>query len=150
MDHTYLSNLLHAARTLTNADRALVVDSGIRVLQMDNLTEADIRTAEFNQFGLDSLRKAVQTGEAIITNNVITQIEDAPTTNTNFANLRFVVAIPVNQHGALYLDRHISSGVIPRQMIERLMNLIDYIAQNRLENLTADEIIALDSRISQG
>ena len=147
MDSTFLSNFLKVAKRITHAERCMVVDTNLKVLDSINIDQAMIETSAFGEFAMECLREALDTGDAVITNNVITDPSDAPTTNTNFSNLRVVVALPIKDQGAVYLDQHIRNGIIPKQMIERIMRLISYIQENKLEDKDESELYDLYQKV---
>lgn len=147
MNETFLENLMLTAKKITHAERCMAVDDDLQVISMVNIDQETIESDQFNDFASMTLRDAMNKNEAIITNNVITDVSEAPTTNTNFANLRVVVAVPVAGHGAIYLDQHIRQGVIPKPMIERLQNLVKYLMQNQLESISDSEMLKLFQQI---
>ncbi|HEX2619404.1 MAG TPA: hypothetical protein VHL11_04630, partial [Phototrophicaceae bacterium] len=69
-------------------------------------------------------------------------------TNTNFANLRVVVCIPVKGHGAVYLDQHIRNGIIPRDMIDRLTEVVFNIQKNQQEDASEEQILTLYEKMA--
>ena len=140
MSDVFLLNFMEAAKKITRAERCMVVNTELKLLEAVNVDRAMVESTAFGEFALECLRKALQKNEVIITNNVITDPSDAPTTNTNFSNLRVIVALPLAGHGALYLDQHIRNGIIPRQMIERLMQLAQYVLENNLEDSSDSEL----------
>lgn len=143
MSETFLENLMYAAKKITHAERCLVVNNEMQVIDAVNLTQETIESEEFGEFALGCLRDALNTGKPVITNNVITDPSEAPTTNTNFANLRVVVAVPVIGHGAIYLDQHIRNGIIPKQMIDRLMGLVTHLLETRQVSRSEAEMVAM-------
>ena len=134
---------MEAAKKITHAERCMVVNTDLELLEMINVDRAMVESTAFGEFALECLREAIKSDEVVITNNVITDPSDAPTTNTNFANLRVVVALPLVGHGAVYLDQHIRNGIIPRQMIERLMRMANHVRENNLENSSSSELVQL-------
>lgn len=143
MSNTFLVNLMNAAKKITHAERCLAVDTNLQVINAVNLEQSDISSQDFGSFAMDCLRDALSTGKPIITNNIITDPSEAPTTNTNFANLRVVVAVPIVGHGAIYLDQHIRNGIIPKQMIDRLMRLVDHLLATQQEHRSDAEMVVL-------
>ncbi|NJL57972.1 hypothetical protein HC928_24745 [bacterium] len=130
MTDRLLEQFLLAAKEITGAERGLVVDPEMHILQTVNLDPVLVTSASFIDFATQTLREALAQGEPIVTNNVITDPAQAPTTNTNFTDLRVIVAIPVRQRGAVYLEKHIRHGVIDRETVVRLMRL----AEEALDN----------------
>lgn len=125
MSETMLEQFLHAARSITGAERGLVVDTDLHILHTINVEPALVSAGDFIESANRVLQEAITQHSPRITNNVITDVSQAPTTNTNFANLRVIVAIPVGEQGAVYLEKHISKGVIDRQTVDKLMRLAD-------------------------
>ena len=143
MNKTFLTNFMEVAKKITHAERCIVVATDLELLNTINIDRAMVESTAFGEFVMECLREAIQSEDVVITNNVITDPSDAPTTNTNFANLRVVVALPLVGHGAVYLDQHIRSGIIPKQMTERLMRLATYVIDNNLEDSTVAELYKL-------
>jgi hypothetical protein len=115
----------------TGAERALVTDNELAIVDMVNLEQADIMSETFT--GIEIMRQALETGEAIITNNAVSSVSNAPLTNTSFSNLRVVVVIPIAEVGAVYLDQPIRSGIIPKETIDRLVAVGLFIADDENE-----------------
>src|SRR5690349_14057009 len=115
MSENFLSNFMHAALAITGAERALVVDSDLTIIDMVNLAQSDVLADNF--IGIDIIRRALESGEAIVTNNAVSDVAHAPNTNTNFSNLRLIVVIPAGGHGAVYLDQLMRKGVIPKDRV---------------------------------
>ncbi len=119
-----LENLMIVARDITQAERGVIVDSELNILKLENVDTAFLESNDYLKFAVVNLRQAIETNEAIIGNNVVQDMSSAPTTNTNFANLRMALILPVLGHGAIYLDRPIRSGVISKSIVDRLMTLV--------------------------
>ncbi|MCL4256295.1 MAG: hypothetical protein KJ043_21235 [Anaerolineae bacterium] len=124
MDTQLLENLMVVARDITQAERGVVVDAELNILKLDNADTAFLESNDYTKFAVSNLRQAISTNEAIIGNNVVQDLAAAPITNTNFANLRMALILPVIGHGAIYLDRPIRNGVIQKVTVDRLMALI--------------------------
>lgn len=133
MSDTFLNRFMRLALDVTGAERGMVVDSDLNVVSAVDLPDNVIQTDDFS--GFENIRQAYRTGERPhITNNVILEDDAAPTTNTNFANLRLVVVFPLDEMGAVYIDKHITQGVIDKTDAERLMRLAEHlIEQGQLE-----------------
>ena len=138
MSETFLSNFMHVALDITGAERALVVNPELTIVDMVNLEQSDVLADNF--IGMDVIQRALQSGESIVTNNAVSDGSHAPNTNTNFSNLRLVVVIPAGGHGAVYLDQLMRKGVIPKDRVNRLMELGEQIAKNGELELSADEM----------
>jgi hypothetical protein len=104
---------------------------------LDNADTTFLESNDYTKFAVSNLRQALKTNEAIIGNNVVQDLSSAPITNTNFANLRMALILPVMGHGAIYLDRPIRSGVIQKVTVDRLMALIKTVlSENPAPDLT--------------
>jgi hypothetical protein len=139
MNDSFVKNFMYTAKKVTHTERCIAVDRNLEPIAMVNVDRAMLETTAFGEFAMECLREARDNNDVVITNNVITDPSEAPTTNTNFANLRVVVVMPVGNYGIIYLDQHIRKGVIPKQMIERLKRLAEHIIENNLEKGTTEE-----------
>jgi hypothetical protein len=88
------------------------------------------------------VEESMTTQTAVLTNNAISNPLDAPKTNTSFADLRVIVAIPVKGHGAVYLDRPIKFGVIGRDILDKLTKYAQKLVEDNHLTLTSDEMLA--------
>lgn len=137
MNTQLLENLMIVARDVTQAERGVVVDVDLNILKLDNADTTFLESNDYTKFAVSNLRQALKTNEAIIGNNVVQDLSSAPITNTNFANLRMALILPVMGHGAIYLDRPIRSGVIQKVTVDRLMALIKAVlSENPAPDLT--------------
>jgi hypothetical protein len=148
MSDTFLSKFLSVAKQITRAERGMAVDADLEIVALLDLDTDAVNDPSFSQFAEIWLRRALETDETIITNNIITDATKAPNTNTNFSNLRVVVVIPVRDHGAVYLDQHIRHGIIPRDTIERLTQMINSVQQDKNEHLSEGEMIEIYEKLS--
>ena len=147
MSTTFLETFLHVAMKITHADRGMSVDGDMQIINSVKVTQEDLESELFIKCAMNSLQDAMDSGEAIITNNVIADISDAPTTNTNFSDLRIVVTIPVEGIGAIYFDKAIRVGIITKQAIEKLSRLVAHIQDNQLEDSSEEELRSLYTQI---
>lgn len=138
MSSSLLSNFLRVALEKTGAERGLAADSDMAIIDTVNLDQADIMSQAF--MGIETIRQALDSGEAIITNNAVTSLSDAPVTNTSFSNLRVVVVIPVGEYGAVYLDQPIRNGIIPKETVDRLMALGEKVTRDQQTELSATQL----------
>jgi hypothetical protein len=58
-----------------------------------------------------------------------------------------VIAIPLAGHGAVYLDQPLRSGMIAKEIVEKLMALADDIIQQHNTDLSTPDLVA---RYEQG
>lgn len=142
MTTAFLKAFMHLAHQVTSAERGMVVDTALNILDTVNVEPDVTQSARFSTLANTILRQAIDRDEAIITNNIITNPAEAPVTNTNFSDLRVVVAIPVPQLGAVYLDQHIRHGVIAREVIQNLHNLARQLVANGQTELGHDDLMA--------
>lgn len=129
MTAQFLSTFMRLAQQKTGADRALACDAVLNVVDSVRVQATDLSMGDFDGFA--ALREALSTGEPLITNNLISDPTQAPITNTSFGNLRIVVIIPVQNVGAVYLDRPVRNGVITQKTVERLMLLAEKTARKQ-------------------
>ena len=97
MNTAFLESFLSLATKVTQAERSLIVNRETDIIKAENTDSVEVESQAFREFAIQHLREAIETGEAIVTNNVISDIAEAPTTNTNFADLRIAVAMPVTR-----------------------------------------------------
>jgi hypothetical protein len=148
MSQPFLSKIMRVAKQVTRAERAMAVDSNLDVLETLNLDTSVMESQNFQEVATSTLRRAIERGEPIITNNIITDPSQAPVTNTNFTDLRVVVVIPVEGDGAVYVDQHIRYGIIPRQTIDKLMRLVVHLVEHQQQNIDESEMIALYQQLA--
>lgn len=146
MNDSFVTKFLQVAREVTSAERGMAVDTDLKVQDTINLDEATLKTPRFSNLAEVTLRQAIDQNEAILTNNIVTTPEEAPRTNTSFSDLRVVVAIPIPEMGAVYLDQHIRQGVIHREVIDRLSTMVRQVIAEGQTNLSKDELVALYKR----
>ncbi|XWX02931.1 hypothetical protein VZO05_10495 [Aggregatilineales bacterium SYSU G02658] len=135
-----LDNYLNFVQTLTRADRCLIVDEQLRTLASRGFDAATLESQVFMDLASQVLRHAVETSQPVITNNVITNPAEAPTTNTTFKDLRIVIGLPIPRVGALYMDRPVRHGVFDRAQLDRLMQFSAEVL------LSADDLSIEDMR----
>ena len=149
MSETFLTNFLAAAKSITNADRGLAVDAQLQPVAMINLSQDDIDDPSFSDCAVKTLRKAIDSGTVVVTNNLITDNPSfAPQTNTKLSGLRFVVVIPIQDTGAIYLDQRVRFGVIPQATVDNLVRLLTHIKANQLEDNTPEAFCAIYEQLA--
>jgi hypothetical protein len=133
---------LNAAMEIGACDRGMAVDSEMTVLDSINLNDEIRQSPRFSMLMSVAVRRSMDTNEAIITNNVVTSAAEAPLTNTSFSDLRMVVAIPLEGLGAIYMDKPVKHGIIPRQMVDTLYEVgQDFVKSEPPLDADKDEII---------
>lgn len=140
---TLLEHLLKVTIRITGAERGLAVNPLFEVQHTVNF-DGDVKAdADFWGFALQTFGKASETRQPVLTNNVITDPLQAPTTNTNFANLRLVVVFPIKQLGYVYIDQPVKRGAFTREQVNRLRQVIEQIDTADEASLTEDAIQSL-------
>lgn len=145
---TLLRHLLEATVQITGAERGLAVDANHAVVHALNFEQEVTADAEFWGFVVQAFEQAAQAGQPMLTNNVITDPNLAPTTNTNFSNLRVVLVMPVQNQGYLYIDQPIKRGAFTREQIERLTHVIAQIDPANHNAITQQDIVSLYESVS--
>jgi len=145
MSDTFVSNFMRAAVYVTGMERALAVNTELDILDSVNLREEDIQSERFT--GVEAIQRAFNSEQYVITNNLKLDPAEAPTTNTNFSDLRVVVALPLAGHGAIYLDQPLRNGMVPRENVEKLMALAGHVIQQNKIELDASELVAIYERM---
>jgi hypothetical protein len=138
----FLANFMQFALKQTNAERGLAVDTDLNTQSVVGLDAKAMSSQSFTDLTAKVLHDAITTQNPVMTNNIIADLSEAPKTNTSFTDLRMVVAIPVAQFGAIYIDRPIKFGVISRDLIEKITLFGNQLATSGATQLTVDEMIA--------
>ena len=139
MSVEFLTNFMRFAQATTRAERSMALDLELNIHDRMNVDDALLNEEEFADLLRNAIDEAINTDDVVITNNLITDPEDAPKTNVHLHELRMVVAIPVPGHGAVYLDQRIRQGVFPRDLVEKLNEFGRYLVDNDKTNLSASE-----------
>jgi hypothetical protein len=145
MNKVFLSNFLQVAYQQTRAERALAVDGDLSIIATINLSQADLLSERFN--GIEIIRAALDDGQPVISNNIIMDPSEAPNTNTSFADLRLVVAIPIQEYGAIYLDQPLRKGVISREAVRRLHALAEQVVDSDQMEMDEAALTALYEQV---
>ncbi len=128
MSASFLSNFMRFTLETTGAERGLACDTELEIVDQVNIEQADIMSERFT--GIETMRRALQSGESVITNNAVMDPSLAPVTNTNFSNLRVIVVIPLVGYGAVYVDQSIRQGIIAKEVVDKLTILGNHILEN--------------------
>lgn len=147
MSDIFLTRFLNVALQVTQADRGTAVDRDMVVHSAVNILDHNPDEPNFTVFARSQLARAIDDGQTIITNNIITDPRLAPKTNTALANLRFVVVIPVKDFGAVYLDRLIRHGIIPRDIIEKLNQVVRGIPAGKINDVSEEDMLDMFHRL---
>ena len=138
MSDSILSVVMRVAKEITNAERGMSVSTDLTVVDIDNLPDELLEDESFQEIALKSLSQAMESKQSVLTNNIITDPAQAPVTNTNFSDLRVIVAIPVEGEGAVYLDQHIRNGMFQRDTIDKLNRMVAEVVESN-EQILDDE-----------
>lgn len=126
MTTNFLSSFMRVAIQATSAERAMACDTKLAVIDSLNLDQQDTLSQEITEV----VERALKSGQIVITNNVVKESDQAPVTNVSFDSLRGIVVLPIPGHGAIYLDRLVKKGIIPREMIDKLAKLAEQTSKN--------------------
>jgi hypothetical protein len=143
----FLEIFLRTAKRITKAERGFAVDRDLNALWYANIDAETVDDPAFSGLAFQTLQQALETGDAIVTNNMVADPAQAPQTNTNFANLMVVVALPVGKYGAVYLDQHIRNGIIAKHTTDRLVRLANQALDKGQVDISEDELVALFEHI---
>lgn len=143
MSDTFLSNLMRAAHQITGATRCLAIDTDITILDTIGIDDDERKDPNFIAIVEASVKDAIAKGESVLSNNLITSPEQAPHTNTHLSGLRVILALPVQEYGAIYLDQSVRDGVFDRETIDQLTSLIAHLLNGGKLDLADGDIAAL-------
>ncbi len=148
MSADFVAKILHVTLNITGADRGLAVTPDLQLIEAINLTQETIDNPAFRTLAEDTLRQSLEAGEPVITNNMVTNPENAPVTNTTFSELRAIVTFPVGKLGAVYLDQRLRYGIIDRNTLDTVITFIEHILDYNRQGLSEAELIALYRQIN--
>lgn len=140
MSDTFLLNLMRVASDATSAERAFAVNLELSVVGTLNIAPEQIEAPY-----MKCVQQAMREGNAIITDNYSISIDPskAPVTNKSFPKLRFVLALPVQGHGAICLDQSLRGGVTTKDKVERLKTFVQQVLDNQQTHLDEDQLTEL-------
>lgn len=144
----FLNNFMHFAYTTTDSERAIALDLEMNIHDSVNVDDALLQKEDFADLLRSSIDEAINTDDIVVTNNLITDPEDAPKTNVHLHELRMVVALSLQGYGAIYLDKRIRQGIYPRDLVERLHDFARYLIENNKTDLTTTEFDSLFEDVS--
>lgn len=143
MPASFLTTFMEFARDITGAERSLAMDADLNIVGRIDISPELLKQQSFIMMARQIIKQSLRLKSGVLTNNLFQDPSDAPTTNTNFSNLRVVVAIPIIDHGGIYLDQHIRQGVIAREDIDRLTAFAGYLVESNRTDITAEELSQL-------
>jgi hypothetical protein len=140
MNDAFLSNIMRVAFDATKAERAFAVDSNMTVVGTLNMSPEQVEAPY-----IKCVQKAISQGKPIITDNYTMTIDPskAPVTNQSFPKLRFVVVLPVKDHGAVCLDQSLREGVTSKDKVDKLATFINHVLDHQQTDADEDELIDL-------
>lgn len=140
MSTAFLTEFMHTAQSITHAERSVAVDVAFHPQDTINIDESSLESQDFNEMVASTAATALEKGEAVITNNMITDPAKAPETNVHLNNLRLVVALPLAGHGVVYLDQHVRQGIFERDAIDKLMRVAHQVINSGDTHLNRAEL----------
>lgn len=148
MTHQFLANFMHFTKIITETERAMAFDLSLNLVDHSGFDEQDLAKPTVMQRCRYIVGVAIREKENKLTNNLFLKPEEAPDTNTNYANLHIVVAIPVPTLGAIYIDQHIRQGVIARDRTDRLYEFVKHLIKKNALNLSVDDMLRLYGEVT--
>jgi len=145
MSENFLLNLMRVALQVTRAERAFSVDNQLAILGSIKIEPEKVEAPY-----LKSMKKAIDDGRPIITDNYTMTIEPskAPITNQSFPQLRAVVVIPVSGHGAICVDQRLRGGIVAKEKVDKLTRMIEQVLHSGRLDITEDELLKLYNGLS--
>ena len=145
MSENFLLNLMRVALQVTRAERAFAVDNQLAILGSIKIEPEKVEAPY-----LKSMKKAIDDGRPIITDNYTMTIEPskAPITNQSFPQLRAVVVIPVSGHGAICVDQRLRGGIVAKEKVDKLTRMIEQVLHSGRLDITEDELLKLYNGLS--
>lgn len=141
----FLTTFMFVAKDVTRADRCMALDRDLALVASDNVNEDLLKDDDLSEVIHTSLSEALESGESVYAN---TPVSNEIITATYIPDLRIMVAIPLPDHGVIYLDQPIRQGPFPRETVERLRIFgNELIAENNL-SLDRDELATLYNKRS--
>ncbi|HRL13696.1 MAG TPA: hypothetical protein PKX07_17580 [Aggregatilineales bacterium] len=140
MTDQFLKRFLNMAIAKTGAERALSVNQQLEVVDRYHVDESLLSDTVFWPLTSKLLQQAHDTGEAILTNNMIQDPSQAPTTNTNFSALRVIVVLPIPDHGIIYLDQKIKTGVFTREVLRKLTATLAQVSESEQNDISEEAL----------
>lgn len=137
MSDAFAVRFMQLALQITQSERGLAVNRQLQVLGVAGMEDYEVQDADFT--GFQNIQRAFQDNNPpLIANSVILDPNNAPVTNTNFSQLRLVVVFVLGDEGAAYVDRHIRSGVIDRDLAARLQTFADHLLANNQTDMSLE------------
>ncbi len=146
MSDNVLTRMVRFAIGETRVDRVYGFDRDGALVEHAVLDSQSTTPPEVSEYMHSLVRRALSSGQLVLSNNTFIDPTEAPSTNTSIKNLRIYVVLPIRGIGVLFLDQPIGSGVVPRPTIDRMYALCQRIAdRDAVDSLTDADIKALYS-----
>jgi len=147
MSDDFLLNFMRVAQDITQAARGVGVDLEMKIRGQANVDAEVLALPEFQELVVASVEEAVEKGEPVLKNNMIQDVSEAPQTNVHLTDLRMILALPLDGHGAIYLDLPVKQGIFERAAIDKLATLAQQVIGNNQTNLTTEELRQLYTQL---
>ena len=139
MSASFLLNVMQVALQATEADRALALD-----VDMKPAGEVNLEAEEILNAYEESLRATLAAGTPLITDNYSINKHASQTvasTNRFVPTLRSLVIIPVPDVGVIYVDKLVRRGIIDKDAVENLQQVINNAVNEQQLDLSQEELI---------
>lgn len=138
MSESVLTRLVRFAIGETRVDRAYAFDSEGTLVEHAVLDSHSTAKPDISEYMHSLVRRALSSGQLVLSNNTFIDPTEAPSTNTSIKNLRIYVVLPIRGIGALFLDQPIGSGIVPRPTIDRMYAMCQRIADREAPDSLTD------------
>lgn len=143
MSDDFVVRFLKFACEAAKADRGIALNADTDVQALIGVSQEDLDDATFYELAMTQMRRALDTHQTVLGNNIITDPELAPKTNTALSNLRFVVTLPVKRYGVIYLDRLVRvGGPITSKQLDGVEGVLASITPEEVPTITVEEMLA--------
>jgi hypothetical protein len=139
----FVTTFMRFAQRKTYADRGLALDTAMNVYERHNVSEKLLSDDGFFEMAEEAVQQAFTEGKAVLTNNLMRQTVSPLQTNEHFPALRLALVIPLGEHGAVYLDKLVRSGVFDRDDVDRLDRLVEHTKASNRTDYTEEELNAI-------
>jgi len=139
----FVTTFMRFAQRKTYAERGLALDASMKICESHNLPDKVLGDDGFVQMTEEAVQQAFEEGKAVLTNNLMRQAVSPLQTNEHFPALRLALVIPLGEHGAVYLDKLVRSGVFDRDEVDRLDRLVEHTQSSNRTDFTEEELDTL-------
>lgn len=142
MNADFIQQFVLFSRDSLAADRCMVFDHTLTLIQQINIDPATQRDERFNTLARTVAQEALDSQAAVITNNARMILTDTPDTNVHIHTLRMIVALPLLNCGVIYYDKLSRQGIFSRQKVDQLTAFAQHIIDQKALALTATDYAA--------